>query len=137
MALSTEAASAERVMATNPTAELALATAQQAGSAIANALPGLQSLLDFLQKDHQEAGDAPGAGANPELDRPRLLAALQAMERLLEASDMESMNAMAELQQEFGLALGDEVAALEAAMADLDFDGALPLCKALVQKYCG
>jgi hypothetical protein len=97
----------------------------------------LQSLLDFLEKDHQGAGDGADASADPALDRPGLLAALQSMENLLEASDMESMNAMAELQQKFGVALGDEIAALEAAMADLDFDGALPLCKTLVQKYWG
>jgi hypothetical protein len=59
------------------------------------------------------------------------------MEQLLETSDMESMNTMAELQQQFGAALGDDIAELEAAMADLDFDTALPLCKSLFQKYCG
>jgi CheY-like chemotaxis protein len=137
MALSAEGANAERIMATNPTAELALATAHQVERAIVKVLPGLQSLLDFLEKDHQGAGTGSDASADPALDRPGLLAALQSMENLLEASDMESMNAMADLQQKFGVALGDEIAALEAAMADLDFDGALPLCKTLVQKYWG
>ena len=137
MALSNEAASAEKIMTASPSAELVLTTADQAGSAIAKALPGLQALLAALQQDHSQSTDSANAGAAHSLDRPALLAALQAMQRLLETSDMESMNTMAELQQQFGESLGDEIVELEAAMADLDFDAALPLCKALLQKYCG
>ncbi len=137
MALSNEAASAEKIMTASPSAELVLTTADQAGSAIAKALPGLQALLAALQQDHSQSTDSANAGTAHSLDRPALLAALQAMQRLLETSDMESMNTMAELQQQFGESLGDEIVELEAAMADLDFDAALPLCKALLQKYCG
>jgi hypothetical protein len=57
------------------------------------------------------------------------------MAALLQADDMESMNAFAKLQQQFGDALGDELNALEAAMQDLAFDLALPHCQALVEKY--
>jgi CheY-like chemotaxis protein len=137
MALSNEAATAEKIMTASPSAKLVLTTAEQAGSAITKALPGLQALLAALQQDHPHATDRANAVAAHSLDRPALLAALEAMQRLLETSDMESMNTMAELQQQFGGAIGDEIAALEAAMADLDFDAALPLCKALLQKYCG
>jgi signal transduction histidine kinase/DNA-binding response OmpR family regulator len=48
--LSTEAATAEKVMAASPTGEQALAATAQACKAIAMALPGLQTLLDALQQ---------------------------------------------------------------------------------------
>ena len=137
MVLSNEAASAEKIMTASPSAKLVLATAEQAGSAIASALPGLQALLAALQRDQPQATEHANGGVAHSLDRPALLAALQSMEQLLETSDLESMNTMAELQQQFGAALGDDIAELEAAMADLDFDTALPLCKSLFQKYCG
>jgi hypothetical protein len=42
---------------------------------------------------------------------------------------------MAELQQQFGQSVGDAFAALEVAMADMDFDRALPLCRELVAAF--
>ena len=45
------------------------------------------------------------------------------------------MTAMANLQQQFGEALGEEIAALEEAMADMAFDKALVYCQSLVQKF--
>ncbi|MEI8159155.1 MAG: hypothetical protein WCH60_20030 [Burkholderiales bacterium] len=97
-------------------------------------------MLDLLQALEQvHAGQtANGSGdAWPQLDRPALVAALGSMVVLLQADDMEAMNAMAELQQQFGEALGDELSTLEAAMSEMAFDQALPPCTALFEKYSG
>ena len=136
-ALATEAAAAEKAIVTNPGAEQAAVSVNQACAAIRSALPGLQALLEALQQDHDNANAAAGGAANiaDSLDRPALVAALAAMEQLLRADDMDAMNAMAELQQQFGESLGEELTALEAAMADLEFDRALPLCEELRETY--
>jgi hypothetical protein len=108
-------------------------TTRQACSAITLALPGLQVLLDTLLQEQATATAGPGDAAGP-LDRPALVAALQAMAQLLQAQDMEAMTAMSHVQQQFGAALGDDLAALETAMADMEFDKALPLVYALLEK---
>jgi HPt (histidine-containing phosphotransfer) domain-containing protein len=136
-ALAAEAATAEKANATSPSAEQAAVSVNQACTAIHSALPGLQALLEALQQDHHNANAAVGGAANiaDSLDRSALVAALAAMEQLLRADDMDAMNAMAELQQQFGESLGEEFTALEAAMADLEFDRALPLCEELRETY--
>ena len=132
--LSSEAATAEKLMAVSPTPEQVVSTTRQACSAIALALPGLQVLLDTLLQEQASAAAAdPGNAAVP-LDRPALVAALQAMAQLLQAQDMEAMTAMSHVQQQYGAALGDDLAALETAMADMEFDKALPLVYALLEK---
>jgi CheY-like chemotaxis protein/HPt (histidine-containing phosphotransfer) domain-containing protein len=135
MALSTEAASAEKAIATSTSTEQTAASTHHVCTAIASALPGLQALLDALQRDHANATQGSAISAAQSLDRPALVAALAAMAQLLQANDMEAMNAMAELQQHFGEALGEDLSALEAAMAELEFDQALPLCIALLERY--
>jgi CheY-like chemotaxis protein len=135
--LATEAASAEKAMAGTPPPEQALAATEQACSAIAQALPGLQVLLAALEHDQAVTIESGAGEAAQVLDRPALVTALREMEQLLQDGDMNSMNAMNQLQQQFGAALGDEIEALEAAMADMAFDQALPLCIALREKYTG
>jgi len=135
-ALSTAAAAAEKVMATSPSAALVASTTDQVCGAIALALPGLQALLDALQREHAaQAMDNGARGGGAAINLPALATALQALRNLLAAQDMESMSAMAALQQQFGDALGEDIAALEAAMADMDFAGALPLCNALIEQF--
>jgi hypothetical protein len=111
----------------------------QACTAITTALPSLLELLQALAQAHAgQAADGAGSGvgdAAAQLNRPALVAALGSMAALLQADDMEAMNAMAELQQQFGEALGDELNALEAAMSEMAFDQALPHCQALLAKY--
>jgi len=133
MALSGAAAACEKVVATDPTDEQLQATLEEACSAIVAAEPGLQVLLQALQQD-QASGTGTDAAVQA-LDKPALVAALKEMAGLLEAQDMEAMTAMANVQQQFGLALGEEIAALEQAMADMEFDKALPLCSALAERY--
>jgi hypothetical protein len=40
---------------------------------------------------------------------------------------------MAELQQQFGASLGERLEPLDAAMADMEFERALPHCIALIE----
>jgi two-component system sensor histidine kinase/response regulator len=138
-ALSSEAASAEKTMVAGLSTSQHRAITAQVCTAITEALPSLLNLLQALEQAHAgQAANGAGSGvgdAAAQLDRPALVAALGSMAALLQADDMESMNAFAKLQQQFGDALGDELNALEAAMQDLAFDLALPHCQALVEKY--
>jgi two-component system sensor histidine kinase/response regulator len=138
-ALSSEAASAEKTMVAGLNTSQHRAITDQVCTAITTALPSLLSLLQALEHAHAgQAADDAGHGAEDAaapLDRPALVAALGSMAALLQADDMESMNAFAKLQQQFGEALGDELNALEASMQDLAFDLALPHCQALLEKY--
>jgi HPt (histidine-containing phosphotransfer) domain-containing protein len=139
VALSAQAAAAEKTMAKSPDSHPLEAVIQQACGDIDKALPGLQTLLQALQDDQARTAEAfeprsstPAAG--PALVQA-LVSALQAMVQLLEDGDMDAMHAMAELQQQFGQALGERVAPLEEAMADLNFEQALPLCQELLAHY--
>jgi PAS domain S-box-containing protein len=135
VALAEAAAIAEKLVAGTPTPEQRVAATLQAIDAIALAMPGLQTLLAALEHD-QSLAEVNDAGASQQvLDRPALLEALRAMEQYLQDGDMEAMNAMGQLQQEFGATLGDALEPLEAAMADLEFDKALQCCVALREKY--
>jgi CheY-like chemotaxis protein len=133
--LSSEAAAAEKAMALSLTAEQVLATSHQACGAMAAALPGLRALLAALHKDDAAANTNSAAPTAQALDKPALAASLHSMIQFLQANDMESMTAMAELQKQFGASLGEEMAPLEGAMASLDFAGAIPLCTALQVKF--
>nr|WP_315488126.1 CHASE domain-containing protein [uncultured Rhodoferax sp.] len=133
--LAREAAAAEKAVAADGSAEQAAKSTNQACRAIHHALPGLQALLVAMQRDNANLTDEDADAAVPPLDRSALVVALDALAQLLQADDMEAMNAMATLQQEFGPALGDAFAALEVAMADMDFERALPLCRELITAF--
>ena len=70
-----------------------------------------------------------------ELDRTAVVSALQTLVDLLKIGDMEAMNAMAILQYQRGDTFGDEFMDLEQAMANLDFDAALPICEVLLKEF--
>jgi PAS domain S-box-containing protein len=110
---------------------------QQACHAIATHSEGLHALRDALQAvkaGQASPTDAPGA-VNTALDTEALTHALQAMAQLLRAGDMDAMQAMGDLQLTFGNALGDALAPLEEAMAELDFTLALSHCLPLIESY--
>jgi PAS domain S-box-containing protein len=134
-ALAAAAASAEKALADTPTPETSAGAAAQACEAIASALPGLHALLAAMKHDQAQAEAHDLGAAEQVLDRPALVSALQMMEHLLQSNDMESMHAMAQLQQQFGRYLGDQIDALETAMAELEFGNALLLCIAMQEKY--
>jgi hypothetical protein len=95
--------------------------------------------LAALQQEHSNAREVSVSAEHAilSLANPELVQGLQAMLLQLQAADMDAMSAMAELQLQFGEALGEDIAALEEAMADLDFDKALPLCQDLLRKCAG
>jgi hypothetical protein len=124
-------------MAANSGAQQTVHAIDVVCAAIDHAVPGLQALLQALQQDRQRAGAAQGEdGANSQpLDRAALVQALQALLELLQAADMQALAAMADVQQQFGVALGEELGALDEAMADLAFDQALPVCQDLLARF--
>jgi CheY-like chemotaxis protein len=137
MVLSTEAASAEKALAANTGLQQSVHAIDAVCAAIDHAVPGLQGLLHALQQDRQRVGadqGEEGASSQP-LDRAALVQALQALLELLQAADMQALAAMADVQQQFGVALGEELSALDEAMADLAFDQALPLCQDLLARF--
>jgi hypothetical protein len=91
-------------------------------------LPPLQALLGALQAE-QSRRPAPGAADG--LDADALREALARLATLLEAADMEAMNAMAGLEDAFADTLGPRLEPLQAAMAQLDLGAALLHCQAL------
>jgi two-component system sensor histidine kinase/response regulator len=130
--LAAQAAKGERLMASTPDPADATATTLEACHAIAAAIPGLTELLQTLQQI--QASDSPGSNnTSAPIDMPALLAALRAMVHRLENSDMDAMLSMAELQQQFGASLGERLEPLDAAMADMEFERALPHCIALIE----
>jgi signal transduction histidine kinase/CheY-like chemotaxis protein len=129
-ALAAQASAGEKAMAQNPDAAAVQSITHAACAAIAQALPGLDGLVQAF--DNAAPGSPVDAQANDApWDAPALQLALQALVQLLQANDMQSMESMAQLQSRFGQALGERLAPLEAAMADLDFERALELCKSL------
>jgi hypothetical protein len=92
--------------------------------------------LHALQQDqHQAHAGTPHAHADsPPLDRAALVQALRAMLPLLESSNMQALAAMAAVQAQFGVALGDDLAALDEAIGGLAFEQAVPLCQDLLAR---
>ncbi len=134
-ALSNEAASGGRALSESLTTERHLLAVSRVGDATTYALHGLKALLAELQQVHSATEhDNPLCNVDS-IDKPMLQAALRALSSSLEQQDMESMTAMAELQKRFGQSLGEGIADLEVAMADMDFEKALPFCNALLEKY--
>jgi len=130
-ALSAHAALAEKSLLAAQDAALALpAIAAQATEAILQAAPSLEQLLGALSHTLDQA-TPPGFGAPVDIAAWR--AALQNLVMLLERSDMEAMNAMAELEQSFPDTTGAEWEGLQAAMADMDFERALVHGRLLLQ----
>jgi CheY-like chemotaxis protein len=129
-ALSAQAAQAEKAVLAAPDAALELpAIAKQTSDAIAQAVPSLAHLLGVLSAELSQS--APQGSSAP-VDTEAWRAALQNLALLLEHSDMEAMNAMAELEQNFADTFGAPLEPLQAAMADMDFERALVECRQLL-----
>ena len=69
------------------------------------------------------------------MDTAALTAALHALAHQLRDQDMNAMQSMGELQLNFGNALGASLEPLALAMAELDFEGALPHCQSLIESH--
>jgi len=101
------------------------AAAHAALAAVETALRALQAL----------AAQPVPADAPAPLDAAALRQDLQELQNLLRQSDLASLDVYARIQQHHGMALGAELEALDAAMANLDFEQALSLCDQLQTRY--
>jgi ATP-dependent exoDNAse (exonuclease V) beta subunit len=90
-----------------------------------------------MKQDLSNDGESMNAASysGQALDRKALILTLTEIEKLLEVADMDSMAVMAQLQQQFGEVLGEDLTALEDAMSNLDFDQALRRCQDLLEKF--
>ena len=140
-AMSRQMAQLEKQLGQQTTAQTLQQVALKATLSIDEALPGLSAMCAALALDAAAAAGAAtglGAGSPPAaLDAARAIPALQALAQLLRNGDMEAMQALADIQREFGTAGDEPLEALAAAMTELDFDAALPLCNALIEKLHG
>ena len=127
--LSQVAAALERqlkqVSADANTAEL-VQQLQVAVDATAHALLPVLLQTAAVPEHAMIAGDAEGDVT--------LLAELQALRELLEDSDMAALELHARIRQVHGPALGADADPLDAAMAELEFERAAVLCRALMQQ---
>jgi signal transduction histidine kinase/CheY-like chemotaxis protein len=134
-ALSSEAAVAEKILASSQTPEQVGRATHAVCAAVVRAAPGLQAVFNALQ-DQQGGETVPHGGrSSSEIDREVLVSKLQALSRLLQIQDMEAMTAMADLQRDFAEPLGEVLAELELEMANMEFDKALSICEALLAEY--
>ena len=103
-------------------------------AAIHAALPGLNAVLSALQQsDHATLSTSATSAESP--DSQTLRAALQLLIQHLKNSDMSALHAMDEVQQRYGSVLGEPLNPLRAAIDNLDFASALPLCEALLSQH--
>ena len=126
-ALAGTAATAERQLAAGGPAEVVCAGV---GAALAATLPALAALASRLDDEGVAAAPAPGLHD----DGAALHAGLAELAALLEQSDMRATELTPALRQRAGATFGPRLAALDDAVAALDFDRAAPLCRQLLQE---
>ena len=98
---------------------------------VQSARPPLAALLASLP------GAQPATAASANAHAPDMLALQQALQTTalhLGNADMAAMEALAQLQLQFGAALGPRLQALDRAVHALDFDHALALCQDLMAR---
>jgi len=130
MALSAEAADGEKRLAGGLASDDAERLVRQTSAAIAAAGPGLAALLQALQ-----VAEAPMAAPTTSLDTDAVLTLLRTITRHLQNADMAATDTMADLQRQFGGALGEQLQPMDEAIGALDFDRALRLCNALIDDF--
>ena len=96
---------------------------------------GATALAPALRQYPRSAAPAPDAQSAAQLDAARLARELQALCALLQAADMQALARYQELRQVHGAALAQAIAPLDAAMAALDFEAALHLCRAWLEAH--
>ena len=130
--LAAEASRAERRLANSTGPAESDAVAQRICAVIAAARPGLVGLLDALQAAQAQV---PAAAAQTALDPQALLSSLQTLAGYLKNADMAATDAMVDLQQRFGPALGGRLDLLDEAVNRLDFTSALHICEKMFQDH--
>jgi len=128
-ALSAAADQGRRALAAAATPITPLAAVLPVTAAIEAAGPRLLWLLQALQAEQATlAASAGGVGIDPVTEA----AALQELAALLENSDMRANEVMAQLLHQRGSGMGAPWRALDDAIASLDFERALELCRSLL-----
>jgi PAS domain S-box-containing protein len=95
------------------------------------AFTGLDALAAQLDEGTPQAAAQPAHSVQPATAPVALLAGLAGVELLLAASNLEALTQFSQLQQYAGEALRTEMAALDAALDQLDFAQARTLCRQL------
>ncbi len=132
MALSQAAGDGERQLGGPAAASDLPAISAAASTAIAAAVPGLETLARALAAPQT----APGHSVAAPLDTQALGAALAALGELLDNYDMAATDAMEQLRQQFGPALGQALQPLDDALGRLDFAAAAQQSAQLHQEVC-
>jgi CheY-like chemotaxis protein len=123
-ALAESAAQGERALAQAPAREAVDAICAEACAAIEQAQPALQALLQALQA----SSPAPAANSASEGNAPPDRAVLQELATLLENSDMRATELVTRLPPQASPAWRE----LDDAVANLDFERALGLCRSML-----
>ncbi|MDH4052710.1 MAG: response regulator, partial [Rubrivivax sp.] len=129
MALSQRAAAAEHALASETAVEAAAAV-QAFCDEVAQARPALAQLCAGLDDGLIESTAATASGA---AGAAALGDALRVLARLLSDADMDAVAALERLRQDHAVALGDRLEPLEDAVAQLDFERALVVCRAMLE----
>ena len=128
--LSQQAAQAEKQLKTAPTGAQVLTPAlvQEVVQALQAGHQSVNTLLTLLEEEKPAAAPAVAAHAT---DLAAVRATLLTMVVQLRASDMQALETMAQLEAQWPPAHLDQLAALQQAVASLEFDAALAACSPL------
>lgn len=127
--LSQVTAALERQLKQTPTETNAIALVQDLQAAVDATA---HALVPVLQKTTPALASAqPARSADADI---ALHAELQALCEMLEDSNMSAMELYARVRQAHGPGLGDNFEALDKAIAELQFEPAAALCRALMQQ---
>jgi two-component system sensor histidine kinase/response regulator len=144
-ALSAEAAAGEKLLTNETPRETAEQIIEHLCHAITTALPALKILLARLQLDSAivevdisktVTTDIIEAEKNANtLDTQALITSLQALAQQLQNSDMAAFNTLSALQNQFGIALNEQLKPLNSTINNLNFSQALLLCQELIHTH--
>jgi signal transduction histidine kinase/CheY-like chemotaxis protein/HPt (histidine-containing phosphotransfer) domain-containing protein len=130
MTLAAQAAEGERQLVLLKSPEDRQDMVRQLGAVIGAAAKGFNVLLLLLQRDHKPQTTPSEAVENVAMRT----AALRQLADLLSDSDMAATDVMSALSRRFGSVAGFDLDPLDQAIAMLDFDAALGLCRELLEE---
>jgi len=126
-ALAAVAGEGERRLAEGAAAEEVAAVLRQVLQAVADVEAGLRALLAALPDE--DAASAAARSGSPDLRRT-----LEQLAEHLENADMAATDTLGILRRQHGPALGAALQPLDEAVAALDFQRALPMCRQLISE---
>lgn len=134
--LSASAAQAEAAMRQTDVAEMPQPWLARLRSSVARCVPLLESVALRLEPVPPVAAHAAnGAATYIPLDTAAMRDQLGGLRKALRNADMQAMELHAAFRQAFGEGLGASMDALDAAMAELDFDLAAAQCGVLIDRF--